>query len=113
MKDTKSKIDWEKISLKLIVNVGEAKSNAMEALALSKEGKFDDAKLKLEDANKSIAKASHEHFNIIQQEAKGTQLKFSVLFMHAEDQLLTTQTLLLVIEQLIDVYKLIKQNKIK
>ena len=110
LEEDKSKIDWETISLNLIVNAGSAKSCAMEALTLAKKRKFEEAKVKMQDANKLIAKASHEHFSVIQKESQGFQLKFKVLFMHAEDQLLTTQTLLLVIEELINIYKVIKKE---
>jgi len=100
-----SKIDWEKISMGIIVAAGSAKSSAMEALFAAKEGNKDLAKTKMADANKEIGEASHIHFEVIQEEAKGNQLEFKVLFLHAEDQLLTTQTLILLVQELIELHE--------
>jgi len=99
------KLDWEKISFQIITEAGTAKSDAMEALYAAKDGNYDLAKEKMKSANETIGKASHAHFEVIQKEAQGEQLEFKVLFLHAEDQLLTTQTLILLVEELIAVHK--------
>lgn len=103
-----SKIDWEKISMGIITEAGVAKSLAMEAIFHAKKGQMKEADAKLDEANKTIGKASHLHFEVIQEEAKGNQLEFKVLFLHAEDQLLTTQTLILLAKEFVDVYKKMK-----
>lgn len=97
-------LNWEEISFGIITLSGSAKSNAMEALYAAKDGKFDEAKDKLALANKEIAEASHKHFEVIQLEAQGQQLEFKVLFLHAEDQLLTTQTLILLVGEMIELH---------
>ena len=102
-------IDWEKISMNIIATSGEAKSYAMEAIYASKKGDFKESTSKMKLAEEKIAKASHMHFEIIQEEAKGKQLDFKVLFMHAEDQLLTTQTLIILAKELIDIHKKIRK----
>lgn len=84
---------------------GSAKSSAMEALYAAKDGNFKEADEKMNLANKEIGEASHKHFEIIQLEAQGMQLEFKVLFMHAEDQLLTTQTLILLVGEMIELHK--------
>lgn len=98
-------INWEQISFTIITEAGEAKSLAMEAIFAAKEKNFELAKTKIAESNKAIAKASHRHFEVIQKEAQGEQLDFKVLFMHAEDQLLTTQTLILLAKEIIDLHK--------
>lgn len=105
-----NKLDWEKISFGIITSAGTAKSDAMEALYAAKEGNFKEAEEKLAQANKEIGEAAHMHFDVIQKEAQGEQLVFKVLFMHAEDQLLTTQTLILLVGELIDLHKEIKKK---
>ncbi|NQZ65844.1 MAG: PTS lactose/cellobiose transporter subunit IIA [Mycoplasmatales bacterium] len=103
--DKNKKVDWERISFEIITKAGTGKSQGMEALYKAKEGKFDEASELLKEANKSVSEASHTHMDIVVAEAQGIQHDFKVLFIHAEDQLLTTQTLLLVLEELIQVYK--------
>ena len=100
-----SKIEWEKISMGIIVAAGSAKSSAMEGLFAAKDGDYETATKKMVDAEKEIGEASHLHFEVIQEEAKGTQLEFRVLFLHAEDQLLTTQTLILLVQEMIELHQ--------
>ncbi len=105
MSEQNKELDWEKISFSIITNAGSAKSSAMEALFAVKEKNYDLAEEKMAIANKEIAIASHAHMDVIVKEAQGEKLEFKVLFMHAEDQLLTTQNLILVITELIEIYK--------
>ena len=100
-----SEINWEQVSFGIITEAGVAKSAAMEGLYAAKEGNYDLASEKLAFANETIGNASHMHFEVIQKEAQGEQLEFKVLFLHAEDQLLTTQTLILMVEEMIDLHK--------
>ena len=45
------------------------------------------------------------HASLIQKEAEGEQTAFSLLLMHAEDQLMTTETLKIITEEFIDIYQ--------
>ena len=75
--------NMELISFELISNVGEAKSLLMEALVLAREEKFDEADAKVATAGEFLSKAHHSHFGLVQQEANGEQLPFSLILMHA------------------------------
>lgn len=105
-----NKINWEEISFGIITKAGSAKSSAMEAIFDAKANKLEEAAEKMKLANEEIAQASHLHFDVIAQESQGVQLEFKVLFMHAEDQLLTTQTLILLAQEIIDLHKLISKT---
>ena len=102
---SKKDLNWEDISFRMITEAGSAKSSAMEALYAAKEGDYEEATKKMAQANKEIGDASHIHMDVITKEAQGEQLDFKVLFMHAEDQLLSTQTLILLVGEMIDMYK--------
>ena len=97
--------NMELISFELISNVGEAKSLLMEALVLAREEKFDEADAKVATAGEFLSKAHHSHVGLVQQEANGEQLPFSLILMHAEDQLMTTETLKMLVEELILTHK--------
>ena len=103
------KIDWETLSFQIITKSGEAKHKAMEALNLAKKNSFDESLKAIKEANVLMGHASSKHFDVITKEANGEKLDFKLLFIHAEDQLLTTQTLILVIQELIEVYKKISK----
>lgn len=95
-------IDFEKLSFGLIVKVSEAKNFAFEALNLAKKNKKKEAETKLGQARKAIGEAGHMHMDVVSKEAQGEDIKFSVLFMHAEDQLLTVQTLIDIFNEMIE-----------
>ena len=61
--------------------------------------------------NQVLAKAHHEHFDVIQKEAEGEKVEYSVLFMHAEDQLLTAEVFRDMAVELLAVYEELNQLK--
>ncbi|SFC93978.1 PTS lactose/cellobiose transporter subunit IIA [Clostridium uliginosum] len=91
----------EEISFKLISNSGEARSLLFEALRDSREGNFEEAEKKINEAETSMLKAHESHFSLIQQEAAGDKIEISLLLMHAEDQLITTETLKSIVKEMI------------
>ena len=93
------------VAFQIIAFAGEAKSDAMLAIYEAKVGKYAEAETKINLANEAINKASHQHFELIQAEAQGNKIEIPLLLMHAEDQLLTTQTLILLAQEMVDLYK--------
>ncbi len=89
----------------MIASVGTAKSMYIEALQDSKKGQFELAKQKIEEADKIYGEAHHLHFEFVQKEAQGEDLAFSLILMHAEDQMLNTETLKILVLELIEIYK--------
>lgn len=106
--DKSKEINWEEVSMSIITYAGTAKTKAMLAITEAKKNDFASAQKLLTEANKNIDIASHQHMDVITQEARGTQHLFKVLFIHAEDQLLTTQTLILMAKELIELYRRIQ-----
>ncbi len=98
-------LNFEEISFKIITFAGEAKGFAMKAIKLAKEKKFEEAYQNLENAEHSMINAEKSHMDVVSAEASGEKFDFPVLFVHAEDQLLTTQTLMLLAKEFVDLYK--------
>lgn len=77
--------------------VGTAKSCVMESMVLAREGKFEDARNKIKEANEMIKIGEEEHFKVITKESKAIQeggsVALNLLYIHAEDQLMTTVVL--------------------
>lgn len=99
------------ISFKIITSAGSAKSDAMEAIYAIKNQDQKTAMAKIESAHKNMIEAEKQHAELIQAEASGEKINIPILFMHAEDQLLTTQTLIMMAEEFIDLYKLVHSIK--
>lgn len=94
----------ESIAMMIITFAGLAKSSALEALSYAKEGKFDLIEEKLEEASTNMKEASKVHFEGISADANG-ELAINILMVHAEDQLMSTDTLIILVKEMIDLYK--------
>ena len=94
----------ELISFQIISAVGTARSMYVEAIKKKKKGNIQAAKQLIEDGVKVFVDGHHAHASLIQKEAAGEKSEFSLLLMHAEDQLMTTETLKIVAEEFIELY---------
>lgn len=99
--------EMELICFQLIANSGAAKSSFVEAIQLAKKGQFEDSIAKLVEAEEAFVEAHKIHAELIQKEASGEKTEFSLLFMHAEDQMASTEIIQLLSKEFIDFY----QNK--
>ena len=97
--------EMELICFQLIANSGAAKSCFVEAIQAAKKGLFEDAKAKLVEAEEAFVEAHKIHAELIQKEASGEKTEFSLLFMHAEDQMASTEIVQLLAQELIELYR--------
>ena len=97
--------DMESICFQIISNVGTAKSLLIEAMEIAREYNFDEAESKINEANSYIITAHKVHAQLIQQEAKGEKIPFSLLLMHAEDQLMSVETIKSLTNEIINLQK--------
>ena len=95
----------ELIAFDIISNVGMAKSLAVEALRDVREGKYDEAEKKMNEASECLVKGHHAHTSLIQNEAAGEKVEFSLIIMHAEDQMMAAETIKSLIEEMIEMFK--------
>lgn len=80
----------EEIVFGIVSYAGEAKGYAYEALDVSEKGEFKKAKELMEQSNKSILKAHGIQTDLIQKEAAGEYTPINMLFIHAQDHIMTT-----------------------
>lgn len=102
---TKELEEMQGVAFQIIAAVGEAKSSYVEAMALARKGEFESAKALIVQGDKMYSEASHYHLGLVQREAQGEQLPFSLILMHAEDQLLTTEVVKLMAIEIIELRK--------
>jgi cellobiose PTS system EIIA component len=81
--------DINEVSMKIILNAGDARLIIKEALDCVATCEFGAAKEKLVEAKKKITAAHAAQTETIQGEARGEQVVFSLLFAHAQDTLMT------------------------
>jgi len=93
--------------MNIIINAGDCKNHAYMALGMVNEGKYEQAETEIELANDALAKAHDSQTEMIQKEASGEKIELSLLFVHAQDHLMTAITEKNLIEQIIELRKVV------
>lgn len=96
----------ELISFNIISHVGSAKSMVMESMQKSRQGEFKIAQQLIDEASELLQAGEKEHFQVIVQEAKEKNVEVTILFMHAEDQLMSTVTLRDIASEVLENYRM-------
>ncbi len=91
----------EQIAFQLILHSGNAKSLLMEAMYKARDGEFEEARRKVNEANVELRLAHHSQTSLIQSEAGGQQYKINILLVHAQDHLMNTLTTRDLVEEII------------
>lgn len=93
--------EMQTIAFQIIASVGGAKSCYIEAMRVSRDGDYEKAEALVAEGDEMLQSASVHHLGLIQKEAEGQELPFSLMLMHAEDQMLTTEVVKLMAEEII------------
>ena len=94
----------EEVIIGLIMHSGEARSYAMEAIQAAKEGKIEEAKNLIAKSDEELGHAHNAQTSLIQAEAGGDKVEFSLLMCHAQDHFMTSMTLKDLANEIIDIY---------
>ncbi|MBP2058958.1 PTS system cellobiose-specific IIA component [Lactobacillus colini] len=100
-----TKKDIESTSMQIILHAGNAKNIALKAFDLANKGNFQEADKQMQTAHKEILNAHNAQTHIIQTEAEGKEVKYSALFSHAQDTLMTVSTYIDVTKQMLIILK--------
>ncbi|GIM30211.1 PTS mannose transporter subunit IIA [Clostridium polyendosporum] len=101
-------MNLEEIVMNIIIHSGEAKAFAYEALSKAKDGEFDEVEVLMEKANDAIGKAHDIQTSLLQKEASGDKTEVSILFVHAQDHLMTSMSEKNLISEIIELTKIVK-----
>lgn len=80
--------ELELLIMQLIMNSGNAKSLAMEAVQFARKNQLDLAKKTLEEADESMTVAHEIQTQLLVTEARGENYQFSLLLTHSQDHLM-------------------------
>lgn len=93
----------------LIMNAGNAKGEAIAALAAAKENHFSEAESRMKAANDALVEAHNTQTSLLTAEASGNNSEVTLLMMvHSQDHLMNAISYLGLTQELIDVYKRLK-----
>ncbi len=93
--------------MNIIINAGDCKNHAYMALNSVNEGNYEEAEKEMQLANDALAKAHEGQTMFLHKEANGEKVDISVLFVHAQDHLMTAITEKNLIEQIMELRKII------
>ncbi|MCO6018290.1 PTS lactose/cellobiose transporter subunit IIA [Carnobacterium divergens] len=96
----------------LIINGGNAKSDAMEAVHAAKNGDFKLANQKLKEADDSLLKAHRSQKEMLTQEGNGNHFVVSLLTIHSQDHLMNASLFRDLAVEMVVVYKKLLQASI-
>ncbi|MFV0555629.1 MAG: PTS lactose/cellobiose transporter subunit IIA [Lactovum sp.] len=89
----------------IISKAGASKSQCFEALKLARNKEFEKAKEKIKESKNLFLEAHEVHREFISKEAEGADIKITLLLVHAEDQLMSTETTRELILEMIQMYE--------
>lgn len=93
--------ELEMISCQLIAAAGGAKSSYIEAIEASKNGQFEEADRLMKEGAQIYVSGHDAHLKLLQMSAEG-ELNLSLLLIHAEDQMMSCETIKILAEQMIE-----------
>lgn len=92
-------------AMTVIMAAGDARDHAAKALDHAEKGEFEQAEACMKDARDCIAQAHNGQTEVIQSEMRGEKHEFCLLFIHAQDTLMTIMTEINLTERLIRMYQ--------
>ena len=101
--------ELEQVIMNIIINSGDAKGYSYEALNAVNEGNYEEADQLIEKANEALEVAHNAQTDLLQKEAAGEKTEVSVLLVHAQDHLMTTITEKNLIEQIMELRKIVNK----
>lgn len=82
----------ECIIMNLVINGGDARSYALEAIRAARKKDFDKADELIRECELAIGKAHITQTELIQKEAGGKHIEVQLLMVHAQDHLMNAMT---------------------
>lgn len=101
-------MELERLIMELVVDSGDARSKALEAIRAARGGNFDQSTALLQSCDEALHRAHHRQTDLIQMEAAGKHTQVSLFLVHAQDHLMNAMTVRDLAEEMI---YLIKENK--
>ena len=107
---TEENDELNQLSMNILVHAGNAREQLVQSLNKLEEEEFAEAEEKIKLAKKEIVVAHGLQTDTLQLEAAGEQIRYSTLFGHAQDTLMTVQSEILLGGHLIRLFRKIDQK---
>lgn len=94
----------------LISAAGAAKSEYMEAVQTAKKGNYEEAEARIKQGDKYYLEGHEVHADMLSDIEGPMGKSIPLILAHAEDQMLSAETVKIMAEELIALYKIIKEK---
>ena len=103
--------DINVIAMEVIMNAGDGRDKIDEAQAAVAAGDLEQANALLKEAESLIVKAHNAQTEVIQSQVSGENMEYSLLFIHAQDTLMTINTELRMTQKLLPIVKMLMNKR--
>lgn len=98
-------IDINVVAMEVILNAGNGREDIDLALKEMEQFHFEEAESLLKQAEDKIVKAHIAQTKVIQSQVSGEALDYSLLFIHAQDTIMTVNTELRMTQNMLPIFK--------
>lgn len=102
--------DNMQVVMGIIMQAGNAKAAAMQAITAAKDGDLDKADEFIKQANKDLVNAHNVQTDMLTKEAQGDHVKVDLYMVHAQDHLMTAITFIDLAKEIVELYKKIEEK---
>lgn len=103
--------NYVSVAFQIILHAGNSKALIMEAVNMAEEGfSYEEVEAKVRESEKELNLAHQEHSKILADFANGGHIDLTLLLTHAQDHLMSTQTILDLSEKIIKLFQLTKTS---
>lgn len=108
------KLELETIVMELVVNGGNARSKALEAIQAAAKQDFRLAEKKMDECDETLQKAHEFQTGLIRQEASGeSAVDVNLIMVHGQDHLMNAMTVRDLAKQMIYMYQIMYHSEEK
>ena len=101
----------QSIAFEVITLASEAMDACFRSLKAAKEGDRKASKTFMDQYDAVISKAHKTQMSLISNEARGVEMPYSIIMVHAQDHLMQAIFIQRVIKELIEVYEVLEEKK--
>lgn len=94
-------------AMNIILHAGDARNHCTTALEYAQQGQFEKAQEAMDKAHECIVEAHGTQTDLIQAEAAGKKHELNLLFIHAQDTLMTIMSEVNLTKQMVSMYEFI------
>lgn len=98
----------QEIIMALVINGGNARACAIEAIRAAREDEFEKADRLIKESQEALTAAHHVQTDLIQKEAAGEKMPVVLLMVHAQDHLMNAMT---VKDLAVELIEMMRKNK--